>query len=137
MNQENVMNDVRSQDREPCRAGGRLSAREAFGLLEIGGVLLVDIRAPVEVFHSGLPEGARNVTTASPHFVDYLLEELDGDKTRPIALICATGKRSKAAKELLEKEGFTNVTDVYDGMFGNEKCGRGWLQEGLPIKPFA
>ena len=114
-----------------------MSAREAFRLLEVGGVLLVDIRAPVEVFHSGLAEGARNVATDSPRFVDYILEEVGGDKTRPVALICATGKRSKRAKELLEKEGFSNVTDVYDGMLGNDDCGRGWVEEGLPTKPFA
>ena len=120
-----------------CADGGRVSSAQAYHLLEVGGVLLVDIRSPVELFHSGSPEGAKNVTTESPNFVDYLLEELDGDKSRPVALICATGKRSKAAKALLEAEGFENVTDVYDGMFGNESCGPGWVGEGLPTKPFA
>ncbi len=126
-----------SSSSSPCSEGGRVSSQQAFHLLEVGGVLLVDIRAPVELFHSGLPEGAKNVTMESPKFVDYLLEELGGDKSRPVALICATGKRSKAAKEYLEAQGFSNVTDVYDGMFGNESCGPGWVEQGLPTKPFA
>ena len=127
----------RSLPGSPCSDGGRVSSKQAFHLLEVNGVLLVDIRAPVELFHSGSPEGAKNLTTESPKFLDYLLEELDGDKSRPVALICATGKRSKAAKDFLEAQGFENVTDVYDGMFGNDGCGPGWVEQGLPTKPFA
>lgn len=36
----------------------------------------------------------------------------DIDKDQPIAVYCRSGNRSATAKQLLEKAGFTNVTDL-------------------------
>ena len=128
------MLDTKSEHQ--LRLPRRLSAEEAFKLKTVNGIMLVDIRQPVEQFHTGIAEGADLAAKGSPSFLDYILEAVEGDKTRPIVLMCATGKRSADARALLEQNGFTNVADVSDGMLGNECCGPGWLKGGLPVKPF-
>ena len=51
----------------------------------------------------------------------------------PIALICAGGVRSRHAARLLHQRGYTQVTDIREGMFGS-RSGPGWLRRGLPTE---
>lgn len=51
-----------------------------------------------------------------------------------MAVICRTGRRSAAAERLLERNGFSHVYNVVEGMAGSS-AGPGWLARGLPIEP--
>ena len=66
---------------------------------------LVDVRTPEE-FAAGAVEGAVNIPLDE---IETRLDEFKGKKH--IVVMCRSGNRSKQAKEILEKNGFTNVTD--------------------------
>ena len=114
----------------------RLGAPEAKDMAEKGELLLVDIRTPGEWRKSGLPAGAKGLTVRGPEFVDQLLELMGGDKTRPVALICATGNRTSQVQQYLRANGFTQCADVNEGMMGNPSSGPGWILRGLPTVPY-
>jgi rhodanese-related sulfurtransferase len=57
---------------------------------------------------------------------------LGGDKSKPVALICAQGVRSSRLSRTLRKGGYTNIIDVPEGMTGSY-AGPGWIERGLPI----
>ena len=114
----------------------RLGAPEAQALAANGSLLLIDIRTPGEWMKSGLPEGAKGLTVRGPEFVDQLLELMGGDKTKPVALICATGNRTSQVQQYLQANGFTQIADVNEGMMGNPTSGPGWILRGLPTVPY-
>ncbi len=99
-----------------------------------GEVLLIDVRTPEEWKETGIPEGAHPVELA-PSFLARLKELTGGDKTRPVAFMCATGARSEYVARELAKRGWTHVFDVAGGVFGGPK-GKGWKAEGLPMIPY-
>lgn len=39
-------------------------------------------------------------------------DQVGGDLAKPVAVYCASGKRAERAKAILEKAGFTNVTNA-------------------------
>ena len=116
----------------------RLSAIEAYNRTVNGSLTLIDIRSPQEWQKSGIPKGSVPVTMHNPAgkiaFKDAILAAVKGDKTRPIALICAVGGRSHWAQGYLKRNGFTQVMDVSEGMFGRGKTMPGWLRRGLPVE---
>lgn len=109
-----------------------LSVSDAFAAAQRGDVLLVDIRRPDEWALTGVGEGAVPLDMRSPEFVAALTNALDGDRTRPVALICARGVRSRRMGETLTQAGFSNILDVPEGMLGSG-AGPGWLKTGLPV----
>ncbi|MCB1548760.1 MAG: hypothetical protein KDJ41_13125 [Hyphomicrobiaceae bacterium] len=115
---------------------GKLSAAEAHRRQAAGELVLVDIRTPGEWLKTGLPAGAVALTPTGPEFLDQVEAALDGDRTRPLALICASGMRSAQLQMILEARGFTGVVDVSEGMLGNRSAGPGWIAGGLPIVPY-
>jgi rhodanese-related sulfurtransferase len=119
-------------------ASGKLSAPEAFAKAKAGEVVLVDIRTPEEWKQTGVAPGAKRVNLNNPKggdgFVAEMLAALGQDKTRPVALICRTGNRTAMAQRFLEANGFSNVSDVSEGMAGNMSAGPGWLRRGLPVE---
>jgi rhodanese-related sulfurtransferase len=116
---------------QPAQAGPTLDAETAFRRAGAGALLLVDIRQPDEWADTGSPEGAQRLDLRNPDFLDRLSALAEGDRTRPIALICARGGRSARATQALRDAGFTNVLDVSEGMLGSS-AGPGWLARGLP-----
>lgn len=82
---------------------------------------LVDVRQPEE-FKGGHVAGARSLPL--PMLANRLGELT---KTDPIYCICLSGGRSQSACDLLQRQGFTNVTNVVGGMSA-------WQQAGLPSK---
>ncbi len=122
----------------PAAAGQKLSPERAYALAKAGKILLFDIRSPEEWRRSGVPAGAKTVTmhdAKGPRgFYEAILAAVGGDKTRPIALICAAGNRSRWAQSFLVANGFLRVLDVSEGVFGNG-TGPGWLRRGLPMRP--
>ncbi len=121
----------------PAAAGERISAARAFELTQSGAVTLVDVRSVGEWRQTGLPAGAKAVTIHNPQglegFLADMLTAVDGDRSRPVALICAVGGRSARATRYLEEHGFTNVYDVSEGMNGR-MFSPGWLKRGLPTE---
>lgn len=113
-----------------------VTAPEALTRVESGELLLIDVRSPAEWRETGIPEPAIPVTihqSGGPSaFFDAIIKAV-GDDDRPIALICASGRRSGVARRLLTEHGFTAVFDVSEGMLGNSK-GPGWIARGLPTK---
>jgi rhodanese-related sulfurtransferase len=96
---------------------------------------LIDVREPAEWAETGVPQGAATISISRKDFVDAVLAKVGGDKSAPVALICRSGNRSAKASEALTTAGFTNVTNVGDGMLGRESVGKGWLAAMLPISP--
>lgn len=118
----------------------KVEPEEALKRAEAGEITIVDIRLPFEWQETGLPEPAIGVSlqdeTLKPRsgFLDDLLQVVDGDRERPIALICARGNRSAFAQELLAANGFTAVYNIAEGVVGGEH-GPGWIVRDLPTKP--
>lgn len=116
---------------QPAQTGPTLDAETAFQRARAGDLLLVDIRQPDEWAATGSPQGAQRLDLRSPDFLDRLSALTTGDRSRPIALICASGGRSARTAVALAEAGFTNVLDVSEGMLGSS-AGPGWLARGLP-----
>ena len=91
----------------------KLDARES--------LMLVDVRQPEEV-KSGHVAGARSIPLST---LANRLDELAKDAA--ISCICLSGGRSQAACDLLQRQGYTTVTNVQGGMGA-------WQQAGLPSK---
>lgn len=117
---------------QPAKAGPTLDAETAFQRAQADELLLIDIRQPEEWADTGSAQGAKRLDLRSPDFLDRLATLTEGDRSRPIALICARGGRSARTARALTEAGFTNVLDVSEGMLGSS-AGPGWLARGLPV----
>ena len=119
-------------------AQGIVAPAQALRLAHDGQVTIIDIRRPDEWRKTGIPTGAMRATVrfnrGVAKFLKRMAELTDGDKSKPIALICAAGVRSKHASRLLRNRGYTQVMDISEGMLGNGK-GAGWLRRDLPVSP--
>lgn len=117
-----------------------LAAREAHALSEAGSLTVVDVRTQAEWRAEGIPDGAAAVSLnqagGRQAFLDGILTLVDGDRDRPLAMICNTGIRSSAARSFLEHQGFTQIFDVAGGLHGSED-GSGWMADDLPMKACA
>jgi cysteine synthase/rhodanese-related sulfurtransferase len=88
------------------------------------GAALIDVRTPGEFVAGHLPEAINipiQALQAGP------VQGLPAEKSTPIVTICATGRRSLAAVELLKKQGYTKVSSSRGGM-------RDWIAE-VPAQP--
>lgn len=107
--------------------------------------LFVDCRSTIEYLFVGHPVGAIHVAwndgddwEVNPHFVAEVSRLVDSDHTRPVVIICRSGRRSIEAGEALEAAGFGNVINVLYGFEGerDEAMHRntlnGWRVDGLP-----
>lgn len=128
-------------------------------LQENPGILLIDVRDPVEVsfvghadgmdaniplaFASGAfnPESGSYKMVRNGEFVsgvDAALDRLKLDKSAPVFVICRSGSRSAAAARLLHAAGYTQVWNLVEGFEGSidpQTGGRnkdGWRNAGLP-----
>lgn len=126
----------------PARAQGMaptIDAPSAKGLAESGAGVLVDLRTPRELRENGRVAGAVHIPlqgddmTFNPDFVRQLVDAVGGDRNRPIALICATGRRSAHAARVLGGQGFGQVFSVGEGIYGSN-LGPGWAARGLPMQ---
>lgn len=68
------------------------------------GALVIDVRTPDE-FNSGHPKGAINIPVNK---IEKHFQKLHKEK-RPIITCCASGMRSKVARNKLRGNGFTDV----------------------------
>lgn len=102
-----------------------------------GDVVIVDVRSPREWRETGIAAGARTVTihnrNGAAGFVAEMVKAVGGDKSTPVALICAAGVRSARALKILTTAGFTRIQNISEGMLGRPDAGPGWLKRGLPV----
>jgi rhodanese-related sulfurtransferase len=116
----------------PTLAASILSAPDAYSKARAGKIVLVDIRTPEEWAETGSGAGAKRLDMRRDDFVSALDKLLGGDRSKPVALICARGVRSSRLSRVLRESGFTNIIDVPEGMLGSY-AGPGWLERGLPV----
>ena len=113
---ENVAGYLAGGILEWDRAGLPLATMEQINVGELdarlreGGVRVVDVRRPGE-WASGHIGGAT-------HLPLNALAESAGPlpKDEPLAMVCAGGYRSSIATSVLERQGFTRITNVVGGM---------------------
>ncbi len=82
---------------------------------------VIDVRTPAE-YAAGHIAGARNLDWTG----GALDDAMPGlDKSAPVLLYCASGRRSAAAREAMRQAGFNDVKDLEGGY-------RAWTAAGLP-----
>jgi rhodanese-related sulfurtransferase len=111
---------------------GTLSTPDAHAAAVSGAVTLVDIRRPDEWALTGVGEGAVPINMLDRYFIEQVFAQVGGDHSKPVALICARGVRSRKMSVRLQQAGFTNIIDVPEGMLGSGG-GAGWIKRGLPV----
>ncbi|RLK10078.1 rhodanese-like domain-containing protein [Ruegeria conchae] len=116
-------------------AGHQIAVSTAHQQVRQGDIVLIDIRTPREWRATGIGEGAHPLDMRRKDFVPVLDQLLEGDRTVPVALICARGVRSARLSNQLTEAGFTNVIDVPEGMLGSA-AGPGWVRAGLPVNDY-
>jgi len=92
--------------------------------------LLLDVREPAEFAKARIP-GSLNVPRgvleqACEWDHDETVPKLVTGRTRPIVVVCRSGKRSVLAADTLQQLGFTNVASLAMGM-------RGWNDFDQPV----
>jgi rhodanese-related sulfurtransferase len=100
-----------------------ISPRDLAKQVAEGEVELVDVRSIGE-WRGGHVHGARHIPL---HELGARLSELPAD--RPVAFICASGKRSRLAALLAARRGLA-ACNVAGGM-------NAWRRDGLPVRPGA
>jgi len=77
------------------------------------------------------PDPATRQMKPNPDFVKVVSAHVSKDKK--IIVGCQMGGRSQLAAELLDKEGFQDVSNMYGG-FGGARDALGWVQLGFPVE---
>ncbi len=114
-----------------------VGVEEAYRLSEAGRIVLIDVRLESEWRATGIAATAIPVTMhqRGADFVRRITEAAGADGRTPVALICATGQRSAYLQRALRNYGFDGIIDVRGGMLGG-KGAPGWIESGLPVKPY-
>ena len=112
-----------------------MSAKDAHDMQKQGNLTIIDVRTPREWMRTGLAQGAHTLSLQDPGFVQHLFELIGEDRSRPLAIICATGNRSAMVQRFLLENGFSAITNIAEGMMGNFHA-YGWIRSGLPVTPY-
>ncbi len=113
-----------------CAAAGQLfaatardiSSQEANSLLAKNGkVFILDVRTPGERLQ-GYIAGSTLIPIDA---MERRIGELP--KNRPVLVYCAVGSRSRVVAQALARQGFPEVYNMKDGIYG-------WYRNGFPIK---
>jgi rhodanese-related sulfurtransferase len=113
LNLSNIMNTTLTQDLGPAELRRRLEAGEP--------LQLVDVREEPE-FAAARLAGARLIPLGE---MERRAAELD--RSRPLVLMCRSGKRSGQAREQLSGLGFNNMACLTGGLTA-------WEAAGLPVE---
>ncbi|MDE7315796.1 MAG: rhodanese-like domain-containing protein [Mucispirillum sp.] len=93
-------------------------------LIKSGKYTVIDVRTKEE-YNAGHIQGAINFDYYNDNFGKTIETELK-DKNKPYIIYCRSGRRSLYAADILEKLGFTNVTNMKGGILA-------WHSAGKPI----
>jgi rhodanese-related sulfurtransferase len=107
----------------PAPAPAAVDAAGLKAAMDGGAIHLVDVRTTGE-FAGGHAPGAINIPLDQ---LESRLSELEPQKGDTIYLICASGRRSAAAQELLASKGFSSPVNVTGGT-------NGWKAAGYPVE---
>lgn len=88
-----------------------ISIEQLHKLVEQGAILL-DIRSPQEYEEGHLA----NSILIPEYELRVKAKEILMDKSQPIIVYCSTGRRSKRAQRTLEKMGYKQVYNLYQGL---------------------
>jgi len=75
---------------------------------------IIDVRTDGEV-SAGMIEGAKQMDISKPNFKEQLATL---DKSKPVLVYCASGRRSKSAQNIMKDEGFNEVHNLTRGYSG-------------------
>lgn len=99
-----------------------ISSQEAKSLLARNGkVFILDVRTPGERLQ-GYIDGSTLIPIDA---MERRINELP--KNRPVLVYCAVGSRSRVVAQALARQGFPEVYNMKDGIYG-------WYRNGFPIK---
>ena len=112
-----------------------IDPKTAYEEAKKGELVLVDVRNPNEWMKTGIPEPAVPISLQDPQFLNKLEEATGGDRNKKVAFICASGGRSSQVTQAVPQYGWKNAVNVAGGVMGS-RTQPGWVQLGLPTKPF-
>ncbi len=112
-----------------------IDPKTAYEEAKKGELVLVDVRNPNEWMKTGIPEPAVPISLQDPQFLQKLEQATGGDHAKKVAFICASGGRSAQVTQAVPQYGWNNAVNVAGGVMGS-RAQAGWLQLGLPTKPF-
>ncbi len=96
----------------------RVGVEEFKKIIENTDVQLVDVRTPQE-YSEGYINDAVNIDFMSDSFLNNFNKNID--KTKPVAIYCASGGRSAKALAKLKEEGYKEVYELEVGYNGYNK----------------
>jgi rhodanese-related sulfurtransferase len=76
---------------------------------------LLDVREPFELAAFGAIPGVVNIPMED---VAERLDDLPGDKSAPIVVVCQSGTRSAEISGFLVRKGYTHVSNLAGGTYG-------------------
>ena len=115
--------DAWTQSGRPTMSVPQMSVEELRQRLASGdGPRVLDVREPSE-WNAAHIEGAH---LQSVRLLPQRIAELPFSTSDPIAVICHSGARSSIASSVLQRNGFTNVSNVTGGMVA-------WKDRGFPV----
>lgn len=126
-----------TQSSPTTASGENLTAKAAWEMVQEGELTIVDIRRAEEWRQTGTSQGAVRLSfeqhpEGPEGFIRDLSAVLEGDRSRPFAIICRTGNRTGLLLPFLHANGFSEAQAIPEGMAGSTH-GRGWLRHGLPL----
>lgn len=90
---------------------GKITSKEMIELMNYDSMQLIDVRSQEE-FLKGHLQGAQNII-----FDEEFKQKISQlDKSKPVAVYCRTGRRSKESSKILEEAGFKNIYQLKDGL---------------------
>jgi rhodanese-related sulfurtransferase len=100
-----------------------ISPNEAVGLLNLGGVLLLDVRSAAD-YEAGHITDARSAPAGE--LQGKLADTVKKYKEKPVLVYCETGAASGNTAQALRTQGFTKVVTLRGGL-------QSWRQENMPL----
>jgi rhodanese-related sulfurtransferase len=92
----------------------QMTAVELAEFIKAEEVVMVDVREEHEL-HNGMLDGAIHIPM---NFIPERVNEIEQYKSKPLVLICRSGKRSEQVGMYLKQFGFNDLINLSDGMNG-------------------
>ena len=101
-------------------------------------LIIIDVRNKEEWSETGVIPDAKLIQmlstarTIRKGYIEEIINTLGANKDIKAAIICHSGGRSSATVSMLEEKGYTNISNISEGMVGDGKT-TGWISRGLPV----
>lgn len=103
---------------KPIRSLKTISAADTLNKLKREEVVLLDVRDPSELIEDGYVEGALRI-----FFAELSKKTPDVPRDKPVVVTCSVGNRSSIACSILERAGFSDISNMLGGMTAWTKLG--------------